>query len=471
MDAATILLILAAAGQAAWTPDRYSSPPPASSAHGTTAPSPDRYAIPPSNSSSRVAPPPGVVDRARTAVTETGTTLRDGLEAGIDAANQQLSRSGNEMLDPVRSAGRELQGWTAEATQQFPVGASGSRAGADPPYVAANNGAATNPFSSSSAQPASLKRGGVAPPPWSGASATADPDWTTEASQLNAAPDLGGSTAMIQRNDSGWTSIRTDVPAPPMLIPKLLTVDPQEAAVRTASNDGRPSFPPNYSSRESYQGSLGAPPRSVESAAPADSWSTGWGNGAQPATIAATIGRDDTNLAAGNTRRDVGIEPLQPANLRLQDVSQQDAPPADRRQASSPPSQPAANSWVDLWAENDPLPDARQNAAATPAGAAQAPHNAGSPPLSAATHVANSSGEAPVVTLPAANSQPGRKPSAAETTGEQPPWMPLLVVSLSLAGSLGANLFLGFSYLDARQKYRSLVHRTAGKLRRSAAAA
>jgi hypothetical protein len=49
--------------------------------------------------------------------------------------------------------------------------------------------------------------------------------------------------------------------------------------------------------------------------------------------------------------------------------------------------------------------------------------------------------------------------------------MPRLVVSLSLAGSLGANLFLGFSYLDARQKYRSLVHRTAGKLRRSAAAA
>jgi hypothetical protein len=53
---------------------------------------------------------------------------------------------------------------------------------------------------------------------------------------------------------------------------------------------------------------------------------------------------------------------------------------------------------------------------------------------------------------------------------EQPPWMPLLVVSLSLAGSLGANLFLGWSYLDARQKYRTLVRKTADTFRRKAAA-
>jgi hypothetical protein len=49
--------------------------------------------------------------------------------------------------------------------------------------------------------------------------------------------------------------------------------------------------------------------------------------------------------------------------------------------------------------------------------------------------------------------------------------MPLLVVSLSLAGSLGANLFLGWSYMDARQKYRSLVQKTANKFRRAASSA
>ena len=48
---------------------------------------------PPPSIQSAVAPPPGMVDRTRTAVTETGTTLRDGFEAGIDAANQQLSRA------------------------------------------------------------------------------------------------------------------------------------------------------------------------------------------------------------------------------------------------------------------------------------------------------------------------------------------------------------------------------------------
>jgi hypothetical protein len=54
--------------------------------------------------------------------------------------------------------------------------------------------------------------------------------------------------------------------------------------------------------------------------------------------------------------------------------------------------------------------------------------------------------------------------------GDEPPWLPLLLVSLSLMGSLSANLFLGWSYMDARQKYRSLVRKTADKFRRAAAA-
>jgi hypothetical protein len=44
-------------------------------------------------------------------------------------------------------------------------------------------------------------------------------------------------------------------------------------------------------------------------------------------------------------------------------------------------------------------------------------------------------------------------------------------VSLSLAGSLGANLYLGWSYLDARLKYSTLVRKTADKFRRAATAA
>jgi hypothetical protein len=67
--------------------------------------------------------------------------------------------------------------------------------------------------------------------------------------------------------------------------------------------------------------------------------------------------------------------------------------------------------------------------------------------------------------------QTGISQSSLHATAEQPPWLPLLLVSLSLMGSLSANLFLGWSYLDARQKYRSLVRKTADTFRRVTTAA
>jgi hypothetical protein len=63
----------------------------------------------------------------------------------------------------------------------------------------------------------------------------------------------------------------------------------------------------------------------------------------------------------------------------------------------------------------------------------------------------------------------GSSSTAPARNTEQRPWLPLLVVSLSLMGSLSANLFLGWSYLDARQKYRSLVRKTADTFRRVSA--
>jgi hypothetical protein len=49
--------------------------------------------------------------------------------------------------------------------------------------------------------------------------------------------------------------------------------------------------------------------------------------------------------------------------------------------------------------------------------------------------------------------------------------MTLAVVILSLVGSLSANVFLGLSYVDARQKYQGLVRRTADSFRRATTAA
>jgi hypothetical protein len=59
-------------------------------------------------------------------------------------------------------------------------------------------------------------------------------------------------------------------------------------------------------------------------------------------------------------------------------------------------------------------------------------------------------------------------PNATQATrAEDVPWKPLLAVSLGLAGSLGANLFLGWSYADARHRYRALVRKTTESFQRA----
>jgi hypothetical protein len=47
-------------------------------------------------------------------------------------------------------------------------------------------------------------------------------------------------------------------------------------------------------------------------------------------------------------------------------------------------------------------------------------------------------------------------------------WKPLLGVSLALAGSIGANFFLGMSYADARRRYSSLVAKTTHAFQKEA---
>ena len=47
----------------------------------------------------------------------------------------------------------------------------------------------------------------------------------------------------------------------------------------------------------------------------------------------------------------------------------------------------------------------------------------------------------------------------------------MIAAVIGLAGSLAGNFFLGWSYLDTRQKYESLVRRTADTFRRTKQAA
>jgi hypothetical protein len=67
--------------------------------------------------------------------------------------------------------------------------------------------------------------------------------------------------------------------------------------------------------------------------------------------------------------------------------------------------------------------------------------------------------------------QIGRGQNLTTAAAEPQPWMPLIASVLTLAGSLAANLYLGVSYLDARQKYQSLVRKTADTFRRVKAVA
>lgn len=55
--------------------------------------------------------------------------------------------------------------------------------------------------------------------------------------------------------------------------------------------------------------------------------------------------------------------------------------------------------------------------------------------------------------------------------GEPVPYFPLLLVSLAFAGSLGANLFLGWSYADARYRYRLLVLKSSESFHKAASLA
>jgi hypothetical protein len=207
---------------------------------------------------------------------------------------------------------------------------------------------------------------------------------------------------------------------------------------------------------------------------PGDDWATGWGTNS--GTSQATIDRAGNSTPIGTTARDSNLGPLQPVNGGGQEPQQ------------------AASGWADPWEGTNPWANTPQSAAGgtTPQNAA---NNAATVRNEAADwhlggQLANDSSNLPVNQPPVVNgannaSRAGGLPSSAQPgltlpssgtqpatipASEQPPWLPLLIVSLSLVGSLSANLFLGWSYLDARQKYRSLVRKTADTFRRAASA-
>jgi hypothetical protein len=133
------------------------------------------------------------------------------------------------------------------------------------------------------------------------------------------------------------------------------------------------------------------------------------------------------------------------------------APVDDRYKQFTTPA-PAANSAADAWASyGQPQNNQFQNA-----------------PLQSQVPIATTPQNQPLAQQ-GPNNQPaiGTQPLATQqaphaANAEEVPWKPLLAVCLALAGSLGANVFLGMSYAEARHRYRALVAKTTHSFQKAA---
>jgi hypothetical protein len=458
------------AGENGWTAGApNAAPPPGASAY-------DRYAAPSTGSTIGVSPPPSVLERAQAAVTETGNTLREGIETGVQTADQQFSRAGAEMLDATRNAGQEfgqqLQEFARNPSQQLQSTANDLRVATQQTLGAVDNELQrVNPFATSDAQGAGggNSQRAVAPPPsWP---SSAGHGSTLPATSATGETGLRGTESpgmAPTRTATGWTSIGTNVAPPPLAAPQLASSSASRGEngfpIRMAGNNG-PSFP--ASDARGVNGSITGPAQQQVQAPPsASNWANGWSDAAGP--VGATIGRSGNAPLNGNGSSESNLEAVQPL-------------------PGSQNSQRAASTWDDPWQRNEQVVQAPRSAPAN-GGTRNDPHhaaatqNAGAewqfgdwPPQSQSGTPrgqvrSSTSGNAFGSIPPDGTTNSGHLTASSPST-EQPPWLPLLVVSLSLVGSLSANLFLGWSYIDARQKYRTLVRKTADTFRRVAAPA
>ncbi len=435
--------------------------------------------------------PPTITGRVQGAVVETGTTLRDGIEAGIQAAGQRLNQAGSKLLDRTsdvgQGVGHQLEDLTSGAGRQLEYTGDNLRNVAGQTAGAARDtlSAASEAIGIDNLPPLrEIDESSVPPlPPWSDNASpatsvppsTVSPFTSAASGQTSATPPAAGnryqtSPAAPAGSDwaSDWSSGAANSPAP------------RTPAGGLAPIESVPASPV----------AVGTP----RSAPASSSDAAGWDNaGASQATIG------QTGNAAG-------------AANALDMVPVRGAP-------ASTPSQPAASSWSSDWSGSDPWDQPssqpQQPSQAVPPStptttpAATAPqstwpdtsnarpvsspsldgraHGAGGFPPSSAPSGAWTDNPAPAATAtnplqPRPQSQqpvaahapntPSAVPASLPTTAtaaspppatpaEQQPWLPLMLVSFGLAGSLGANLFLGWSYLESRHRYRVLAQKTA----------
>lgn len=345
---------------------------------------------------------PWTVENAQNAVNNAGNSLRNATSSSIDDVTNQFNQTGQDLYNKTKNAASDF-GNQLQNTMGFGA----------PPTAPATSGVA----------PAG-QRYAPAPPLTSTPAAVTTP----------AAPTAGN-----------WTTIN------PALAPPRLTPPPLAGGVRVASNpasvrtNAGPSFPPPPSVDATSERSM------LSSSQPPESdgqWDSAWGTTPQ---TPATIGSDDG----------VGLVPVLPRvrNTAASSSSQFPPPPSTNSGPTAPPleeryrsvssSQPPATTAADDWSNFRSLQDNVFNDPRMPA-ASQAQQ----PPMIPQQNQGRPPAEQPNIQTASTN------PPPATATPEEVPWKPLLAVSLALAGSIGANFYLGMSYAEARHRYRTLVAKT-----------
>jgi hypothetical protein len=352
---------------------------------------------------------PWTVEGAQQSITDAGNSLRNSVSSSVEQVDRQFSQVGQEFADKTENVanefGNQLQNLTGFGSQATPPAPVASTAGAK----------------------------SWAPPPLAGPSQSVTP----------ATP--------------AWTSIRSE------LAPPRLATPPLAGGVRVASNPaaGRtkagPSFPAPPTTGTSQQRSL------LTTNEEEGDWTSPWG----------TAGTNSS--ASGDDLSGVGMVPV-PPRIRSTPVSETSShaspPPAispndvtpqpDGRYSGLNESTPSPASGADDWANfgrgakdlfDDPrLAESSQQPPSAPTRDSQDRSFAGDDTIKQPTIGTHTS---------AMQTQGGDTQSAQATaTADDVPWKPLLAVSLALAGSIGANFYLGMSYAETRHRYRALAAKT-----------
>ena len=468
-------------------PDRYGTPP---STAGAPAPRPTSggFAPPAANFSSSFAPPPDVVDNARNTFNDTSSALRRGVESGIQQANEQLTGNGNPFIEGARSVGQglnsQIQGFAGSTGRQLELtgdnfrnaaeqtlrtaaggrtgGAAGAAGFSEPPWPAA--GSTTAPLWQSAGQP-----------PASGSSfAPFAPVTSGNSPGANSFSNTAQREVSVLTTKTGWTTLGDDVPPPPLLAPSLAPPDGRGANVATPAS----TLPPASSAFDPLRFNSPPPGSAPPSGPQFPESSLGRGTIHSPLTDPGPPGMpagryDVDTLGAGNVRDMGGAFPPSAGASSGNDPF--NLPPVQGG-PSSPVGSGRPTGPADFAGQSRPglTPAAPNNGAATanPFGTAStaAAFPGNTAPQAPATGANQNNGT--IRTGAATTAQrPNSEPTQPTAAANQTPWVPLVLTALGLIGSLSANFFLGWSYMDARHKYQTLVRKTADKFRRAADAA